>query len=73
MLLAMVALATGPGGRNSSALQDKTRQDCRHKLVQWNSTGFNNFGYRTTCFQCKQDRGNAKLNKTGKRARTRTY
>eukprot|EP00971_Amphidinium_carterae_P329141 6461432-Amphidinium_carterae.1 len=35
--------------------------------TSWNSTtcGPHNFGYRTTCFACERDRGNAKLNKTG--------
>eukprot|EP00971_Amphidinium_carterae_P311468 6190521-Amphidinium_carterae.1 len=27
--------------------------------------GFYNFGYRSTCFACKRDKGDAKLNKTG--------
>eukprot|EP00971_Amphidinium_carterae_P214597 4258481-Amphidinium_carterae.1 len=35
--------------------------------TSWDCTacGFYDFGYRTSCFKCKGDRGNAKLNKIG--------
>eukprot|EP00971_Amphidinium_carterae_P208452 4135785-Amphidinium_carterae.3 len=48
--------------RSTSQTQDKPRKDFAG--MSWNCTvcGFYNFGYRKTCFQCKQDHGNAKPN-----------
>eukprot|EP00971_Amphidinium_carterae_P298138 5924081-Amphidinium_carterae.1 len=46
-------------------LNPKTRKSAAG--TSWDCTlcGFFNFGYRTTCFACKQKRGNAKIKKTG--------
>eukprot|EP00971_Amphidinium_carterae_P294537 5847972-Amphidinium_carterae.1 len=51
--------------RSPSKPRDKTRKVMVGTSWDCGTCSFYNFGYRTECFACKRDRGNAKIKKAG--------